>query len=40
VREDGDRFRVYVPQELGHDVVGAVLDAIEGLGGAPAMTHE
>ena len=31
LREDGDRFRVYVPQELGHDVVVAVLDAIEGL---------
>jgi hypothetical protein len=31
LRDDGDRFRVYVPQELGHDVVGAVLDAIEGL---------
>lgn len=31
LRDDGDRFRVYVPQELGHDVVGAVLDAIAGL---------
>jgi len=31
LRDDGDRFRVYVPQELGHDVVHAVLDAYEGL---------
>jgi hypothetical protein len=31
VMRHGDRFRVYVPQELGHDVVGAVLDALEGL---------
>jgi hypothetical protein len=31
LRDDGDRFRVYVPQELGHDVVGAVLDTIAGL---------
>ncbi len=31
LRDEGDRYRVYVPQELGHDVVGAVLDAIEGL---------
>jgi hypothetical protein len=31
LREDGDRFRVYVPQELGHDVVHAVLDTYEGL---------
>jgi hypothetical protein len=30
VREDGERFRVYVPQELGHDVALAVLDAAEG----------
>jgi hypothetical protein len=31
LRDDGERFRVYVPQELGHDVVEALLDAIEGL---------
>jgi hypothetical protein len=31
VRDDGERFRVYVPQELGHDVVVAVLDALVGL---------
>lgn len=34
LRDDGDRFRVYVAQELGHDVAGAVLDAIAGLEGA------
>jgi hypothetical protein len=34
VRDDGERFRVYVAQELGHDVMGAVLDAITGLEGA------
>ena len=34
LRDDGDRFRVYVAQELGHDVAGAVLDAIAGLGSA------
>ncbi len=28
---DGDTFRIYVPQELGHDVALAVLDAIAGL---------
>ncbi len=28
----GDRFRIYVPQELGHDVALAVLDAAAGLG--------
>ena len=27
LRDDGERFRVYVPQELGHDVALAVLDA-------------
>ena len=31
IREEGERFRVYVPQELGHDVALAVLDAIAGL---------
>lgn len=31
VRDEGERFRVYVAQELGHDVVGAVLDAARGL---------
>jgi hypothetical protein len=31
VRDDDDRFRVYVAQELGHDVVRAVLDAYVGL---------
>jgi hypothetical protein len=36
VRDEGERFRVYVAQELGHDVVGAVLDAIAGLEGARA----
>jgi hypothetical protein len=32
VLRDGDTFRVYVPQELGHDVALAVLDALEGVG--------
>jgi hypothetical protein len=31
LRDEGDRFRVYVPQELGHDVAMAVLDAVRGL---------
>jgi len=31
VRDEGDRFRVYVAQELGHDVAMAVLDAVAGL---------
>ena len=31
VRGEGERFGVYVPQELGHDVALAVLDAIAGL---------
>lgn len=31
LRDDGERFRVYVPQELGHDVALAVLDALAGL---------
>jgi hypothetical protein len=37
LRDEGERFRVYVPQELGHDVALAVLDAVAGLanGGTP-----
>jgi hypothetical protein len=35
IRDEGERFRVYVPQELGHDVALAVLDAITGLELAP-----
>ena len=31
LREEGERFRVYVPQELGHYVAEAVLDALAGL---------
>ena len=31
LRDGEERFRVYVPQELGHDVALAVLDAIAGL---------
>ena len=31
LRDGGERFRVYVAQELGHDVALAVLDAAEGL---------
>jgi hypothetical protein len=31
VRNGGHRFRVYVPQELGHDVAMAVLDMARGL---------
>ena len=31
VRDEGERFRVYVAQELGHDVVTAVLDMRAGL---------
>jgi hypothetical protein len=31
LRDEGERFRVYVPQELGHDVAVAVLDAAAGL---------
>lgn len=30
LRDEGDRFRIYVAQELSHDVVMAVLDAIWG----------
>jgi hypothetical protein len=35
VRDEGERFRVYVPQELGHDVALAVLDALAGLEVSP-----
>jgi len=37
LRDEGERFRVYVPQELSHDVAMAVLDAAAGLadGGEP-----
>jgi hypothetical protein len=28
----GERYRVFVPQELGHYVVEVVLDALRGLG--------
>ena len=31
LRDEGERFRVYVPQELGHYVAEAVLDAVAGL---------
>lgn len=31
LRDDDERFRVYLPQELGHDVAEAVLDTIAGL---------
>jgi hypothetical protein len=31
LRDEGERFRVYVPQELAHDVALAVLDALAGL---------
>jgi hypothetical protein len=31
LRDEGERFRVYVAQELGHDVAMAVLDAVSGL---------
>ena len=31
LRDEGERFRVYVPQELGHDTALAVLDALAGL---------
>jgi hypothetical protein len=33
VRDSGDRFRLYFPQELGHYVAEVVLDAIEGVRG-------
>lgn len=32
VRDEGERFRVYFPQELGHYVAEVVLDAMHGLG--------
>jgi hypothetical protein len=32
LRDEGGRFRVYVPQELGHYVAEAVVDALAGLG--------
>ena len=35
LRDGGERFRVYVAQELGHDVAVAVLDTLEGLGTDP-----
>jgi hypothetical protein len=31
IRDEGERFRAYFPQELGHYVAEVVLDAIEGL---------
>jgi hypothetical protein len=31
LRDEGERFRAYVPQELGHDVAMHVLDVIRGL---------
>ncbi len=31
LRDEGEQFRVYVPQELAHDVAVAVLDAARGL---------
>ena len=31
LRDEGERFRVYVAQEIGHDVVRAVLDTLAGL---------
>jgi hypothetical protein len=31
IRDEGERFRVYFPQELGHYVAEVVLDAIEGV---------
>jgi hypothetical protein len=31
LREEGERFRVYVAQELGHYVAEAVVDALAGL---------
>ncbi|MFO7573479.1 MAG: hypothetical protein R6W48_12895 [Gaiellaceae bacterium] len=40
LREEGDRFRVYVAQELGHDVVVAVLDAIAGVDGTAGASRK
>jgi hypothetical protein len=34
VRDDGERFRAYFPQELGHYVAECVLDAVAGLDNA------
>jgi hypothetical protein len=34
LRDEGERFRVYVPQELAHDVAEAVLDTLAGLEGS------
>lgn len=31
-RRDGERFRIFVPQELGHYIVEVVLDTLRGLG--------
>jgi hypothetical protein len=31
-RRDGERFRIFVAQELGHYVVEVVLDTLRGLG--------
>lgn len=31
LRDEGERFRVYLPQELAHDVAEAVLDVLAGL---------
>jgi hypothetical protein len=31
VLRDGDRFRIFVPQELGHSVAEVVLDTLDGL---------
>ena len=31
IRDDGETFRLYVPQEYGHSVAEAVIDAAEGL---------
>jgi hypothetical protein len=36
IRDGGERFRVYVPQELSHDVAEAVLDVASGL--TPGVT--
>jgi hypothetical protein len=31
IRDEGDTFRLFFPQEYGHSVVEMVIDAIEGL---------
>ena len=33
IRDEGETFRLYFPQEYGHSVAGAVVDAAEGLAG-------